>query len=405
MIPLYGIFYMVSFMLVERSDVKIHIIHSLADDKNPVLPVFYYSICDVVLFSDRYSGLFRAVLPGQEGILSVYWHSGSGNDLVHSGSYVYPNGQNLRPDLTGESGIFISAVRFLYKIDTPTNIFPSIHVFNSVASCVALFQNERCRKNKVFTAAQTVLTVSIIMATMFLKQHCVSDVMTALILNILCYQLFYRVIPARQEKLAEVFTRKEILTVPNLLSLIRLGLAILFLGICERHGMRGNRPALTMIILAAAATDFLDGRIARSFNQISRIGRLLDPLADKAMQAVMLACLISRYPLVKLVMILFVIKETYMLVVGWKVIMETDATGEAQWHGKLNTAVTYVVVMILTAGVRLPYSTANVLIGACAVCMTMSFVMYGAEFREALERKNGLMGPKYRRNLSGRDWI
>ena len=93
------------------------------------------------------------------------------------------------------------------------------------------------------------------MATMFLKQHCVSDVMTALILNILCYQLFYRVIPARQEKLAEVFTRKEILTVPNLLSLIRLGLAILFLGICERHGMRGNRPALTMIILAAAATD------------------------------------------------------------------------------------------------------------------------------------------------------
>ena len=229
--------------------------------------------------------------------------------------------------------------------------------------------------------------------------------MTALILNILCYQLFYRVIPARQEKLAEVFTRKEILTVPNLLSFIRLGLAILFLGICERHGMRGNRQVLTMIILAAAATDFLDGRIARSFNQISRIGRLLDPLADKAMQAVMLACLISRYPLVKLVMILFVIKETYMLVVGWKVIMETDATGEAQWHGKLNTAVTYVVVMILTAGVRLPYSTANVLIGACAVCMMMSFVMYGAEFREALERKNGLMGPKYRRNLGGGDWI
>ena len=123
------------------------------------------------------------------------------------------------------------------------------------------------------------------------------------------------------------------------------------------------------------------------------------------MQAVMLACLISRYPLVKLVMILFVIKETYMLVVGWKVIMETDATGEAQWHGKLNTAVTYVVVMILTAGVRLPYSTENVLIGACAVCMMMSFVMYGAEFREALERKNGLMDPKYRRNLGGGDWI
>ena len=176
-----------------------------------------------------------------------------------------------------------------------------------------------------------------------------------------------------------------------------LGLAILFLGICERHGMRGNRPALTMIILAAAATDFLDGRIARSFNQISRIGRLLDPLADKAMQAVMLACLISRYPLVKLVMILFVIKECYMTVAGWKVLMETKETIEAQWHGKLNTAVTYVVVLILLAGPRLPYSTSNVLIGACAVCMAMSLSMYAAQFREMLEHQNG----RYQRKMQG----
>ena len=119
----------------------------------------------------------------------------------------------------------------------------------------------------------------------------------------------------------------------------------------------------------------------------------------------MLACLMSRYPLVKLVLILFAVKETYMLVMGWKVMMETEATGEAQWHGKLNTAVSYVVVMVLTAGVRLPYSTANVLIGACAVCMAMSFAMYASEFRQMLERKNSLMGPKIRRNSDGRDWI
>ena len=267
MIPLYGIFYMVSFMLVERSDVKIHIIHSLADDKIPFCPYFiipyvawYFFLIGTVVY-------FALFCPSKKEYYQYIGTLAVGMTLFILVSYVYPNGQNLRPDLTGESGIFISAVRFLYKIDTPTNIFPSIHVFNSVAACVALFQNERCRKNKVFTVTQTVLTVSIIMATMFLKQHCVSDVMTALILNILCYQLFYRVIPARQEKLAEVFTRKEILTVPNLLSFIRLGLAILFLGICERHGMRGNRQVLTMIILAAAATDFLDGRIARSFNR------------------------------------------------------------------------------------------------------------------------------------------
>ena len=111
----------------------------------------------------------------------------------------------------------------------------------------------------------------------------------------------------------------------------------------------------------------------------------------------MIAYLIPRYPLAKLVLILFVIKECYMTVAGWKVLMETKETIEAQWHGKLNTAVTYVVVLILLAGPRLPYSTSNVLIGACAVCMAMSLGMYAAQFREILERQNG----RYRRKMQG----
>jgi CDP-diacylglycerol--glycerol-3-phosphate 3-phosphatidyltransferase len=213
--------------------------------------------------------------------------------------------------------------------------------------------------------------------------------MTALILNILCYQLFYKIIPARQDQLAKIFTRKEIFTVPNLLSALRLCLAILFLGVCERYGFRANRSFLVMIIILAAATDFLDGRIARSFHQVSRVGRVLDPVADKAMQGVMLACLMSSYPLVELVLILFLVKEFTTLVVGWKVVMETEKDQEAQWHGKLNTAVSYIVVLILTAGSRLPYSTGNILIGACAVCMVMSFMMYMSQFREILAKKNG----------------
>ena len=232
---------------------------------------------------------------------------------------------------------------------------------------------------------------------MFLKQHSVADVMTALILNILCYQLFYRVLPARKERLAEVLTRREICTVPNLLSTLRLCLAVVFFGIFERDGVGEYRTVLVLLILAAAATDVLDGRIARSFNSISQVGRILDPVADKAMQGVMIAYLIPRYPLAKLVLILFVIKECYMTVAGWKVLMETKETIEAQWHGKLNTAVTYVVVLILLAGPRLPYSTSNVLIGACAVCMAMSLSMYAAQFREMLEHQNG----RYQRKMQG----
>lgn len=389
---------MVSFMLMEQSDVKIHIIHSLADDKIPFCPYFiipyvlwYFFLIGTVIY-------FAVSCPSKKEYYQYLGTLGVGMTLFLLISYVYPNGQQLRPDLSvAGDGVFISAIRFLYKIDTPTNIFPSMHVFNATASCIALYQNERCRKNKVFTAGQIVLTVSIVLSTMFLKQHSVEDVMTALILNILCYQLFYKVIPARQKRLSEVLTRKEICTVPNLLSALRLCLAIVFLGIFERYGVGEYRTVLALIIVAAAATDVLDGRIARSFDSVSRVGRILDPVADKAMQGVMLAYLVPRYPLAKLVLILFVIKECYMTVTGWKVLMETKETIEVQWHGKLNTVVTYVVVLNLLVGPRIPYSTCNVLIGACAVCMAMSFGMYATQFREMLERQNG----SYRRKMQG----
>ena len=350
---------MVAFMLMEQSDVTIHIIHSLADDRIPfceyfIIPyvMWYFFLIGTVIY-------FAISCPSKKEYYQYLGTLGAGMTLFLLISFVYPNGQHLRPDLTtaGDS-VFLNVVRLLYKIDTPTNIFPSMHVFNATASCIALYQNERCRKNRIFTVAHIVLSVSIVLSTMFLKQHSVADVMTALILNILCYQLFYKVIPARQERLVEVFTKKEILTLPNLLSSARLILAILFLGTFERYGTVQYRSLLVLLVIAAAATDILDGRIARSFNSVSQFGRILDPVADKAMQGVMLAYLVPRYPLAELVLILFAVKECYMMVTGWKVIMETRTTIEPQWHGKLNTAVTYVVVMLLMVGrdfrIRLP---------------------------------------------------
>ena len=77
MIPLYGVFYMLSFTLVEKSEARIHIIHSLADDRIPFCPYF--------IFPDWHNRLFCTVLFEQEGILSVYWHSGSGHDSFYPG--------------------------------------------------------------------------------------------------------------------------------------------------------------------------------------------------------------------------------------------------------------------------------------------------------------------------------
>lgn len=150
-------FYMISFMLMEQSDVKIHMIHSLADDKIPFCPYF---IIPYVLWYFFLIGtvIYFAVFCPSKRILSISRNSGCRYDTVSADLLC------ISERTASETGSWQYRRRcvyqcdtFLYKIDTPTNIFPSMHVFNATASCIALYQNERCRKNKLFTVSQIIL--------------------------------------------------------------------------------------------------------------------------------------------------------------------------------------------------------------------------------------------------------
>lgn len=83
-------------------------------------------------------------------------------------------------------------VQHLYKIDTPTNVMPSLHVFNSVMCCTAIWESRSLRKNKLVRWGSWVLTVLIIAATMFLKQHTILDVVVALAMGRICWFFMYR---------------------------------------------------------------------------------------------------------------------------------------------------------------------------------------------------------------------
>lgn len=111
-----------------------------------------------------------------------------------------------------------------------------------------------------------ILTILILLSTVFLKQHSVVDVILAVLFHAVCYQVFYRVIPEYEETLEYLLNKKESMTIPNLLSIIRFVLAVLFLGIHQRYGgMAENRELLTGILILPGITDFLDGKIARKF--------------------------------------------------------------------------------------------------------------------------------------------
>ena len=179
---LYMAFYMLGFFILENAGHRhYHVIHSVIDDMIPfceyfIIPYdlwFAYIACAVCWFiffcRDRreYYKLSCSLAIGMTLFLIV--------------SCIYPNKQDLRPEVFANNNVFTRLVRSLYATDTPTNILPSIHVFNSVAVFLALNSSPQLRRWKKVRFACGVLSGLIILSTMFLKQHSIVDVSLGLL--------------------------------------------------------------------------------------------------------------------------------------------------------------------------------------------------------------------------------
>ena len=106
---------------------------------------------------------------------------------------IWPNGQALRPDLTtiGRDNIFIDIIASLYKTDTPTNVCPSIHAYNSIGACIAIFHCEHLKNKRYVTVPTVILAILICLSTVFLKQHSFFDVICAVVLSCIMYLAVY----------------------------------------------------------------------------------------------------------------------------------------------------------------------------------------------------------------------
>lgn len=195
LLPVLGfmIFYLSVFNYVE--DRPMHNMHFLISKWDRLIPFCEYFIIPYMLwfFYVAFAVLYFALV---EKDRSQYWalvtNLGIGMTLFLIVSLVYPNGHTLRPMYLDHHNIFTEMVRGLWRIDTSTNVLPSIHVFNSVAVHIAVSQNQQLRKNPWVFHGSLLLCISIIASTMFLKQHTVIDVITAFALNIGCYYLVYQ---------------------------------------------------------------------------------------------------------------------------------------------------------------------------------------------------------------------
>ena len=121
-------------------------------------------------------------------------------------STVFPNMHQLRPAVFPRDNIFTHMVGIIYASDTPTNLWPSIHVYNSLGTMIAIHRSKRF--NKPAKAISDFIGVSIILSTLFIKQHSMYDVITAFIMATVFYLLIYHTsfmetfCKKREEKLA-----------------------------------------------------------------------------------------------------------------------------------------------------------------------------------------------------------
>ena len=128
--------------------------------------------------------------------------------------------------------------------------------------------------------------------------------------------------------------KNKIITIPNILSFIRILLipVIVWLYIFEKDYLWSG-----IMVVISGLTDVVDGFIARKFNMISDVGKVLDPFADKATQLVVIILLALRFPLMIIPIALTIIKESFMAISGYLVIKNCGIVLGANWHGKLAT--------------------------------------------------------------------
>lgn len=199
----------------------------------------------------------------------------------------------------------------------------------------------------------------------------------------------------------ELFT--GCLTIPNLLSVIRIALIPVFAVLFNN----GDYGWAVFVLAMSGLSDFFDGKIARKFNQISALGKMLDPVADKLTQitiAIMFYMTFSgssdeTVKTFSWIFLVFLIKEAVMIIAGVIMIIFGLKPCAAEMPGKIATFAFYFIMCIIIAfgpdigilsGIFTLPSVAMIALVCISLLLTIiAFFSYFPDvFRQIKEKKN-----------------
>lgn len=175
----YAVIYVAWFFLIEymipENHPNLHIIHCALDDMIPFVEIFvipyclwfFYiaAACIMIYYKGSNFEFLRFALALTVGMSCC---------LIIC--MIFPNGLNLRPENVDRSNIFITFINYLHEADTPTNVFPSIHVYVSLIIHITIRGCAYVKEHKWIRYFSFILSISICISTVFIKQHSIIDV-------------------------------------------------------------------------------------------------------------------------------------------------------------------------------------------------------------------------------------
>ena len=170
-------------------------------------------------------------------------------------------------------------------------------------------------------------------------------------------------------------TKKPInqnLTVPNAMSVFR----ILVIPFFAYFFLKGNLTAAIVALGLSGLSDALDGMIARHFNQITELGKMLDPLADKLTQGTVAICIAVHYPSIWPLLALLVLKELVMLCGACYLLKNGKKPCAAKWYGKVSTTLFYIaigLIVVMDGFMKVSESTFNIASTTALVITAVSY--------------------------------
>lgn len=184
------------------------------------------------------------------------------------------------------------------------------------------------------------------------------------------------------------FKPADLVTIPNLLTYLRFVLVVPFV----YFFLNQNYVLAAICVGLSGLSDCLDGYFARRLNQVTSLGKILDPIADKVTLVAVAVCMLIYLPSLLPIMMVMIAKEFVMLLGGLILILLKITPPAARWYGKIATVIFYVsVCVIIFLKAAFGYQNETLILITfivTAAAMLFSLFMYAVVIFKNIREKN-----------------